>query len=85
MKSELVRKLAAIMFTDIVGFTELMQNNEELGLLKRARHKEVFEKYHEIYQGEIIQYWGDGTLSIFNNSVDAVLCARTQWHHRGCG
>jgi predicted ATPase/class 3 adenylate cyclase len=75
MKTELTRRLAAVMFTDIVGFTELMQKDEQLGLQKRARHKEVFEKYHQIYQGEIIQYWGDGTLSIFTNSVDAVLCA----------
>ena len=75
MKTELTRRLAAVMFTDIVGFTELMQKDEELGLMKRARHKEVFEKYHRLYRGEIIQYWGDGTLSIFDNSVDAVLCA----------
>ena len=43
MKTELTRRLAAVMFTDIVGFTELMQKDEELGLMKRARHKEVFE------------------------------------------
>ncbi len=75
MKTELTRRLAAVMFTDIVGFTELMQKDEKQGLMKRARHKEVFQKYHRLYRGEIIQYWGDGTLSIFTNSVDAVQCA----------
>jgi class 3 adenylate cyclase len=75
METQITRRLAAVMFTDIVGFTELMQKDEGLGLMKRARHKEVFEKYHQLYRGEIIQYWGDGTLSIFSNSVDALLCA----------
>ncbi|MBT8220067.1 MAG: tetratricopeptide repeat protein [Bacteroidia bacterium] len=72
---ELNRRLAAIMFTDMVGFTALMQRDEQLGLQKRNRHKAVFEKRHEQYNGEIIQYFGDGTLSIFSNSVEAVKCA----------
>jgi len=63
------------MFTDMVGFTALMQQDEKSGLEKRARHKEVIEKTHINHNGEIIQYFGDGTLSIFNNSVDAVNCA----------
>ncbi|MBK8504655.1 MAG: tetratricopeptide repeat protein [Saprospiraceae bacterium] len=75
MKKELNRRLAAIMFTDMVGFTALMQRNEKLGLQKRNRHKEVIEHQHEKYNGEIIQYFGDGTLSIFSNSIDAVGCA----------
>ena len=73
--SDTVRKLAAIMFTDMVGFTSLMQTDEKTGLQKRARHKEVIENTHKKYNGEIVQYFGDGTLSIFTNSVDAVKCA----------
>lgn len=69
------RRLVAIMFTDMVGFTALMQHDEALGLKKRQRHKEVFESEHRKFNGEIIQYFGDGTLSIFSNSYDAVECA----------
>lgn len=63
------------MFTDMVGYTSLMQRDEILGMQRRKRHREVFQKQHAVYQGEIIQYFGDGTLSIFSNSVDAVKCA----------
>lgn len=75
MNQKITRKLAAIMFTDLSGFTELMQKDEKAGLLVRKRHKDVFEKFHREFNGEIMQYWGDGTLSIFSNSVDAVTCA----------
>jgi class 3 adenylate cyclase len=37
METQITRRLAAVMFTDIVGFTELMQKDEGPGLMKRAR------------------------------------------------
>ena len=63
------------MFTDMVGYTALMQKNEALAREKRARHREVFKQLHESFEGQIIQYFGDGTLSIFPSSVNAVACA----------
>ena len=63
------------MFTDIVGYTKLMQNSESTAFKLRNRHREVFDSLHGSYQGEIIQYYGDGTLSIFNSAADAVRCA----------
>jgi TolB-like protein/class 3 adenylate cyclase/Tfp pilus assembly protein PilF len=71
------RQLAAIMFTDIVGYTGLMQENESEAALVRLRHREVFEKEHNLYHGEILQYYGDGTLSIFKSAAEAVECAIT--------
>ncbi len=35
------RRLAAIMFTDIVGYTALMAESEERGLAARQRHREL--------------------------------------------
>lgn len=75
MKEERTRRLAAIMFTDIVGYTAMMQQDEQAAVKARARHREVFEKQHELHQGEIIQYYGDGTLSVFQSVVEAVACA----------
>ncbi len=69
------RRLAAIMFTDIVGYTALMQQNEKAAAAVRNRHREVFQQYHETYHGEIVQYFGDGTLSTFQSGVQAVECA----------
>lgn len=69
------RQLAAIMFTDIVGYTIMMQENERAAAAVRQRHREVFESEHERFEGEILQYYGDGTLSIFKSAVEAVRCA----------
>ena len=69
------RRLAAIMFTDIVGYTKLMQQSEDSALQVRKRHREVFEPITLKYDGEILQYYGDGTLSIFASTVSAVKCA----------
>ena len=75
MENQKTRRLAAIMFTDIVGYTALMQKNESVAAEKRAHHREEFEQYHKKYHGEIVQYFGDGTLSIFQSGVEAVECA----------
>lgn len=68
------RSLAAVMFTDMVGYTALMQEDEALALVRRKRHREVLEETHARFQGKIIQYFGDGTLSVFDSVVDAVRC-----------
>lgn len=77
MKPNKTRRLAAIMFTDIVGYTSMMQNDENIASNIRTRHREVFETCHENHHGEIIQYFGDGTLSVFKSGVEAVECAIT--------
>jgi hypothetical protein len=75
MPEKKTRRLAAIMFTDIAGYTQLMQESEARAYEVRKRHREVFERYHELFHGQILQYYGDGTLSIFDSCVDAVQCA----------
>jgi AraC-like DNA-binding protein len=67
-------QLAAIMFTDIEGYTALMQQDEAKALVFRNRHREVFKKITDKYKGKILQYYGDGTLSTFNSAIDAVKC-----------
>ncbi len=69
------RQLAAIMFTDIAGYTALMQHNEQQAVRTREKHRAVFNSVTEKYNGRILQYYGDGTLSIFNSAIDAVQCA----------
>lgn len=69
------RQLAAIMFTDIVGFSAMMQVDEQLAVRTRNRHREVFRRLHEKHGGKILQYYGDGTLSIFDSAAAAVECA----------
>ena len=69
------RRLAAIMFTDIVGYTKLMQTSEAHALKIRNRHREVIEAANKEFEGKIIQYYGDGTLSIYESAAAAVRCA----------
>ena len=69
------RLLAAIMFTDIEGYTALMQQDEGKAVSFRDKHREIFNRTTIHYNGEIIQYFGDGTLSVFKSSVEAVECA----------
>jgi adenylate cyclase len=69
------RQLAAIMFTDIEGYTAIMQQDEQQALSIKNRHRGVLQHEHQRYNGQIVQYYGDGTLSIFQSAVEAVECA----------
>lgn len=75
MEENKVRQLAAVMFTDIVGYTALMQEDEAVATKVRAKHRRIFEAQHALHQGEIIQYYGDGTLSVFKSAIKAAQCA----------
>src|SRR5688500_2775872 len=70
-----MRQLVAIVFADMSGYTALMQENEQLARAKRKRLKEVLEASLNTHHGKILQYYGDGSLSIFNSAIDAVNCA----------
>lgn len=70
-----VRRLAAIMFADMSGYTALMQDDEEKAKRLRDRQRQVLEHLIPAHHGTIIQYFGDGSLSIFGSAIDAVKCA----------
>ena len=75
MPQKSIRKLAAIMFTDMVGYTRLMQADEQSASVVRDRHRKVIKREVAGHDGEIIQYYGDGTLCLFGSSIQAVACA----------
>ncbi|MGB5847694.1 MAG: protein kinase, partial [Ignavibacteriaceae bacterium] len=70
-----IRLLAAIMFSDIVGYTAMMQHDEQDGNRRRKCYRKVLENLTAKHQGKIVQYYGDGALSIFGSAVEAVRCA----------
>jgi len=70
-----MRQLAAILFADMVGYTSLMQENEQLARAKRRRLKEVLETAVSQFNGKVLQYYGDGSLSIFGSAIDSVNSA----------
>ena len=71
MSEERTRPLSGIMFTDMVGYTALMQEDESRATTLRDRHRTVLREGIEAQQGEIVQFCGDGTLSVFPSAVQA--------------
>ena len=72
MSVPLDRRLVAVMFTDMVGYTALMQADERLALEKRDRYVSALERHHEAFGGTIVQRLGDGSMSMFPSSLAAV-------------
>ncbi len=72
MTEELQRRLSAVMFTDVVGYTAIMQEDEEAARAVRLRHREALEAAVAGQGGELVQYLGDGSLSTFPSAVRAV-------------
>jgi predicted ATPase/class 3 adenylate cyclase len=71
----LERRLVAVMFTDMVGYTALLAADEQASLGKRARYWDALEAQHEAYGGTIVQRLGDGSMSMFPSSLAAVQAA----------
>lgn len=69
------RKLAAIMFTDIVGYTALMSKDEHNALKILKKNRDTLKPLIREFHGEWLKEMGDGSLSIFSSIVDAVNCA----------
>ncbi|MCH7955228.1 MAG: tetratricopeptide repeat protein [Candidatus Marinimicrobia bacterium] len=68
-------KLAAIMFTDMVGYTSMMQKDEDEARKLIERHRAHMQPFVEKYGGEIIQFVGDGTFCRFDSAIEAVKSA----------
>src|SRR5262249_5169084 len=70
------RRLAAILATDVVGYSRLMEQDEAgtLATLK-SRRREVLEPLVARHQGRIFKVTGDGVLVEFASAVNAVQCA----------
>lgn len=63
------------MFTDMVGYTTLIQADETIGLDKRERYWSALECGHAACGGTIVQRLGDGSMSMFPSALGAVEAA----------
>ena len=70
-----VRQLAAIMFTDIVGYTALMGNDEQKAFAILSKNRELQKPVIEQHNGRWIKELGDGVMASFNTVSDAVNAA----------
>lgn len=69
------RKLAAIVFTDIVGYTKRMEADEDSTMALLARQREIIFPLVKEFGGEVIKEIGDGLLMMFNSAGKAVRFA----------
>src|SRR5215208_6158972 len=70
------RRLAAVLAADVVGYSRLVQRDEQ-GTLERlkAHRKELIEPLVAEHGGRIVKLMGDGILCEFPSAVHAVVCA----------
>ena len=69
------RRLAAIMFTDMVGYTSLGQRNESLALTLAEEQKTIIRQTLASHDGREVKTLGDGLLVEFSSALEAVRCA----------
>lgn len=69
------RQLAAIMFTDIVGYTALMGNNEQRAFELLRKNREIQKPIIEEFGGKWIKELGDGVMASFPAVSNAVYAA----------
>ncbi len=75
MRENPKHQFAAVMFADIVGYTALMQNNEKQALIKLKNFKLILGTKVAANNGQIIQFYGDGCLVVFEEATAALNCA----------
>ena len=74
MPSDVKRKLAAIMFTDIAGYTALSSTDENKALKLLDKQEEILTPIIEEFNGTLHNRIGDGLLFTFPTVTDAVKC-----------
>lgn len=69
------QRLAAILVTDIVGYTALMGSNKEEAMLLLQKNRTIHLALIHQFGGTYVKEIGDGTLAYFNSAHEAVKCA----------
>ncbi|MEP7322999.1 MAG: adenylate/guanylate cyclase domain-containing protein [Saprospiraceae bacterium] len=69
------RKLAAILFTDMVGYTAVMQKDELKAIKMQKKHQHTVEQCVSRFGGEVKNDMGDGSMSILPSAYEVIQCA----------
>jgi TolB-like protein/class 3 adenylate cyclase len=70
------RKIAAILVSDVVGYSRLAGADEDLALARlRAVRSDLIDPIIAVHHGRVVKRTGDGAIVEFRSVVDAVRCA----------
>ena len=70
------RKLAAILVSDVVGYSRLAGSDEDRTLARlRALRNDLIDPIIAVHNGRVVKRTGDGVIVEFRSVVDAVRCA----------
>ena len=72
---QIIRKIAVIFVTDVVGFSTLMEKNENTTLKSLRACRNIMEQLFKEYDARIFNTAGDSVLAEFQSAVGAVVCA----------
>src|SRR5499427_3910512 len=71
-----IRKLAAILVSDVVGYSRLVGADEERILARlRALRSDLIDPSIAVHNGRVVKHTGDGSIVEFRSVVEAVRCA----------
>ena len=75
MDNKIERQLAAIMFTDMVGYSALAQENEMLALQLLEEHRKILRPLLSKHGGREVETIGDAFFIEFSSALEATKCA----------
>ena len=70
-----MQQLVAVMYTDIVGYTSIIETDEAMGVRLNEKHKQAILEIVPKFQGVVQEIVGDGSLNYFTSASDCVASA----------
>lgn len=77
MEKRLPRKLAAILYADVAGYSRLTGEDEEGTHRRLSQYLDHISSDIEHHQGRVVHYAGDAVLADFSTATDALACAES--------
>jgi class 3 adenylate cyclase/lipopolysaccharide biosynthesis regulator YciM len=75
MEDRLPRKLAAVLYADVAGYSRLTGDDEDATHKTLNKYLDLFSQSIEFHNGQVMHYAGDAILARFEAAVDALSCA----------
>ena len=69
------RKLAAIMFSDIVGYSSLLEKDDKKAFDTRKKNHRIHKRLIKKFNGRVLKEMESGVLASFSSIIDAVMCS----------